>query len=311
MNTLSLFTGAGGGELASQHILHHRAIGYVEINEYCQRVIAQRIRDGLLDDAPIFTDITAFLDSGCAGFYRGVTDIITGGFPCQDISAAGKGAGITGERSGLWSIMAGVIRIVRPRFVFVENSPMLASRGLGTVLGDLAQMGYDARWCVLGAHHAGGNHKRDRIWILADADGARLQGADVREARYPPPQGLSAERGKGQMWPPPCQPNNGGSYGKRSLKKMLWPVPCANDSDGKLNPDWVEWLMGWPIGWSSLDPLDKLVWPDQTKDPADIGGTPRTTTAKTNRVSRLKAIGNGQVPACAAMAWEILGGSTR
>jgi len=170
MNTLSLFTGAGGGELASQHLLGHRTIGYVEINDYCQRVLAQRIKDGLLDNAPIYTDIIAFLDSGCAELYRGVTDIITGGFPCQDISAAGKGAGITGERSGLWATMAGIIRVVRPRHVFVENSPMLTSRGLGTVLGDLAAMGYDARWGVLGAHHAGGNHKRDRIWVMADAN---------------------------------------------------------------------------------------------------------------------------------------------
>ena len=93
--------------------------------------------------------------------------MVSGGFPCTDISSAGKGAGIEGEQSGLWSEFARIIGAVRPRYVYVENSPMLTVRGLGTVLGDLASLGFDADWGVLGAHHAGGNHKRDRIWITA------------------------------------------------------------------------------------------------------------------------------------------------
>lgn len=94
--------------------------------------------------------------------------MVSGGFPCQDISAAGKGAGIeNGERSGLWREFARIIREVRPRYVFVENSPMLVSRGLGIVLGDLAAMGYAAEWGVLGACDVGAPHKRERIWICA------------------------------------------------------------------------------------------------------------------------------------------------
>jgi hypothetical protein len=106
--------------------------------------------------------------------WRGVVDVVSGGFPCQDISAAGKGAGITGERSGLWREMARIVGEVRPRFVFVENSPLLISRGIGVVLGDFAAMGYDARWGVVSAADAiwiGGtpclDHLRNRVWVLA------------------------------------------------------------------------------------------------------------------------------------------------
>ena len=88
MNELSLFSGAGGGLLATQHLLGFNTIGYVEYDNYCQQVIAQRIKDGFLHNAPIFTDIRAFIDSGCAELYRGVTDVVAAGFPCQPFSVA-------------------------------------------------------------------------------------------------------------------------------------------------------------------------------------------------------------------------------
>ena len=103
--------------------------------------------------------------------WRGRVDVICGGFPCQDISPAGKGAGIDGDRSGLWREMVRIIREVGPGRVFVENSPMLVQRGLAVVLGDLAQLGFDARWGVLGADDCGAPHRRKRIWILANATG--------------------------------------------------------------------------------------------------------------------------------------------
>jgi len=87
MNELSLFTGAGGGLLGTK-LLGWNPIGYVEWDDYCQRVIAQRIKDGFLPDAPIFGDIKTFIDSGCAELYRGVTDVISAGFPCQPFSVA-------------------------------------------------------------------------------------------------------------------------------------------------------------------------------------------------------------------------------
>lgn len=185
MRELSLFSGAGGGLLATKHLLNWRTVGYVEFNEYCQKVIAARIRDGLLDDAPIFGDIRAFIDQGYARLYRHLIDVVSGGFPCQDISNANsKGLGLDGERSGLWREFAEVIRIVRPRYAFVENSPALAYRGLGRVLGDLAGMGFDARWGVFSACSAGAPHVRRRMFILAYAKGERP--GQLRRVQCPP-----------------------------------------------------------------------------------------------------------------------------
>jgi DNA (cytosine-5)-methyltransferase 1 len=99
-------------------------------------------------------------------------DVLCGGFPCQDISVAGRGAGLAGERSGLWREFARLIGELRPRYVIVENVPALTSRGLGVVLGDLASMGYRCRWGVVSAENAGAVHKRERIWILAELDPA-------------------------------------------------------------------------------------------------------------------------------------------
>ena len=174
MRELHLFAGAGGGILGGM-LLGHTTVCAVEIEPYCQEVLRARQRDGILPEFPIFGDIKEFDGTK----WRGAVDVICGGFPCQDISAAGKGAGITGERSGLWSEMARVIEEVEPQFVFIENSPLLRTRGLGTVLQDIAQMGYDARWGVLGAWHVGAPHKRDRMWILAYSK--RKQNNEQRE----------------------------------------------------------------------------------------------------------------------------------
>ena len=162
MNELALFAGAGGGILGG-HLLGWRTVCAVEWEEYPASVLCARQNDGLLPPFPIWDDVQSFDGNP----WRGLVDVISGGFPCQDISAAGKGVGIDGERSGMWGEMARIIHEVRPRYVFVENSPMLTSRGLGRVLGDLASMGFDARWGVLGANDVGANHQRDRIWIVA------------------------------------------------------------------------------------------------------------------------------------------------
>ena len=161
LNELALFAGAGGGVLGG-HLLGWRTVCAVEWEAYPASVLVARQNDGILPPFPIWDDVQTFDGHP----WRGIVDVVSGGFPCQDISAAGKGAGIDGERSGMWGEMARIIHEVRPRFVFVENSPMLTSRGLGRVLGDLASMGFDARWGVLGAADVGANHQRDRIWIV-------------------------------------------------------------------------------------------------------------------------------------------------
>jgi len=162
---LALFSGGGGGILGAV-LAGHRIVCAVELDAYARSVLIARQNDGTLEPFPVWDDVRDF-----DGYeWRGLVDVVSGGFPCQDISQAGRGAGIGGEQSGLWREMARIVRDVRPRFVLVENSAMLTIRGLGTVLGDLASMGFNARWGVLSAAGAGAPHLRERIWILAYAD---------------------------------------------------------------------------------------------------------------------------------------------
>lgn len=162
MNELALFAGAGGGILGG-HLLGWRTVCAVEVDPYPASVLVARQNDGILPTFPVWDDVCTFDGRP----WRGLVDVVSGGFPCQDISSAGKGAGIDGDRSGLWAEMARIISEVRPRFAFMENSPMLVGRGLTRVLSDLAEMGYDAVWHIIGADDVGANHVRKRIWILA------------------------------------------------------------------------------------------------------------------------------------------------
>ncbi|WP_210501204.1 DNA cytosine methyltransferase, partial [Pantoea ananatis] len=162
MNELALFAGAGGGILRG-HLLGWRIVYAVERDAYAAQVLAQRQNDGALRSFPIWSDVCSFDGT----VWRGIIDVISGGFPCQDISGAGKGAGIDGERSGLWREMARIVGEVRPEYVFLENSPLLVGRGLSVVLGDLAKMGFDAEWYCVSASDLGAPHQRDRIWLVA------------------------------------------------------------------------------------------------------------------------------------------------
>ena len=187
MYELALFAGAGGGILGGM-LCGHTCIGAVEIERFPREVLKARQRDESLPEFPIWDDVTTFrIDNPeCKEFIKllqSIKDelIISGGFPCQDISVSGKGAGIRKDtRSGLWFEFSRIIREIRPSRVFVENSPVLTSRGLGIVLGDLAEMGYNAKWGVLGACDVGENHKRDRIWICAHSSDIGEQGWNVK-----------------------------------------------------------------------------------------------------------------------------------
>lgn len=136
-----------GGGILGGILLGHTCVCAVEIEPYCRKVLLQRQRDGVLPRFPIWDDVRTFDGKP----WRGKVDVVCGGFPCQDISAAGRGAGIEGERSGLWKDFRRVVCEVGPQFVLVENSPILTSRGLGTILGDLVEMGYDSKWGVFSA----------------------------------------------------------------------------------------------------------------------------------------------------------------
>ena len=195
LNTFHLFAGAGGGILADL-LLGHNPIGACEVESYPRNVLLQRQRDGILPEFPIWDDICT-LDGRP---WRGKVSILHGGFPCQDISAQGANhgekLGINGDRSGLWSEYLRIIKEMRPEFVFAENSPLLRTRGLGTVLTGLATLGYDAKWCRLGGGAVGADHKRERIWILAYRAGDRLERWDYGnsegqgEAKTRPVEGL-------------------------------------------------------------------------------------------------------------------------
>jgi len=143
-----------------------RPIAYCEIERYCQGVLLSRIADGQLFKAPIWDDIRTLEGTQ----FRGRVDIIYGGFPCQDISIAGRGGGLEGKRSGLFFEILRLAKEIKPTFLFLENVPAIRTRGLETVVRELADLGYDCRWDHLSAHDVGAPHKRDRWFLLAHAE---------------------------------------------------------------------------------------------------------------------------------------------
>jgi DNA (cytosine-5)-methyltransferase 1 len=201
--------------------------------------LLQRQRDGILPQFPIWDDIRT-LDGKP---WKGLVDIVCGGFPCQDISPArqdqrvnGKQKGLQGKRSGLWSEMRRFINEVQPRAALIENSPHLRKRGLSVVLRNLAEMGYDARWGVFGVRGFGADHVRERFFIYAtNTNLPQCQGGEL-----------------------PI-----GTYEEHKI------ISCS---------DW---------------------WKSES-------GVERVAHGMAHWVDRLKAIGNGQVPAVAALAWIAL-----
>jgi DNA (cytosine-5)-methyltransferase 1 len=264
MRELALFAGAGGGILGG-HLLGWRTVCAVEWDAYAASVLVTRQNDGTLAPFPVWDDVQTFDGRP----WRGRVDVVSGGFPCTDISVAGRGAGIDGEASGMWRHMARVIGEVRPRHVLVENSPMLVRRGLARVLGDLAAMGYDARWSVLGAADAGAPHQRDRIWIVAtDADGQQRRDQSQRLARG----GYSTDIGDDGAQKPVAHPDR--SQRQRDER---------------------------PIG--STPQRADLGITDWWKVEPDVG---RVAHGVASRVDRLRCIGNGQVPEVVRLAWRTL-----
>ena len=173
MNELSLFSGAGGGLLTTKHLLGWKTIGYVEIDQYCQAVLAQRIEDEYLDPAPIFGDIRKFISEGYAEAYKGMVDVITAGFPCQPFSVAGKQKGEQDERN-LWPATAETISIIKPQFVLLENVQGIR-RYLPVVYRDLRRIGYEVQQpLLLGADDIGAMDARKRVWIMAHPTCTRL-----------------------------------------------------------------------------------------------------------------------------------------
>ncbi len=171
MNELHLFAGCGGGILGGL-LLGHRPVCAVEIDGYNREILLQRQRDGLLPKFPIWDDVRTFNGKP----WRGRADILSGGFPCQDISPAGKKAGITGKKSALWKEYIRLVEEIQPKYIIAENSSRLTSDGLDVVLQDLAKVGYDAKWFSLTAASVGSSHLRERCFVVAYSNKQRTEG---------------------------------------------------------------------------------------------------------------------------------------
>ena len=319
LRELALFAGAGGGILGGK-LLGWRTICAVEWDGYARDVLVARQNDGCLEAFPIWDDVQTFDGHP----WRGRVDVVSGGFPCQDISCAGKGAGIEGERSSMWKHMARIIGEVLPQFVFVENSPMLVGRGLAVVLADLAEMGYDAEWGIVGAHHAAAPHKRDRIWIVRKLGNADDNGQAPTEKRGGTPQGIHASPpGKiqtlqsarsGMQCPQLADASGEGLQGSEQPGTLRderngeeahgstcecgsLPGSSIRHAAGEGLPHGINGTMGQPGAEPESERSDW--WATEP----DVG---RVVNGLAARVDRLRCIGNGQVPAVVRLAWNIL-----
>lgn len=157
MNVLDLFSGIGGFSLGLERA-GFKTVAFCEVDKKCQAVLKKH-----WPDLPIFDDVSNLKGKDI----EEKIDVICGGFPCQDISLAGKGAGLAGKRSGLWSEFHRLIEEIRPKYAIIENVSALRSRGLDQVLREISEIGYDAEWHCITAASVGAPHRRDRIWIVA------------------------------------------------------------------------------------------------------------------------------------------------
>ena len=249
MNELALFAGAGGGILGTK-LLGWRVVCAVEWDAYCREVLLRRQEEGFLEAFPIWDDVRTFDGTK----WRGKVDVVTGGFPCQPFSVAGKQKGTADERN-MWPETIRVIQEVRPQYVLLENVPGI-QRYLPVVIRDLRRAGYTVKRPIeLTASDVGFYHYRARLWIIGfNADG-------TNGAR---------ERG-------PCGEN------------MVSPF--------RATPQTIEAKERW---------LSELVSANVTQRVTSYSGALRSLYGMEYRVDRLKALGNGQVPLCVKVAWDVL-----
>lgn len=274
MNGLDLFSGIAGISVALEPWV--RTVAYCEQDRYAQSVLLSRMASNDIERAPIWDDVTSLRASMLPEI-----DIIFGGFPCQDISVAGNGAGLAGKRSGLFFEIIRLTKETSPSFVFLENVPAIRTRGLREVVRAFTEIGYDCRWTCLSASSIGAPHKRERWFLLAHAKGAngdnesratRTSESWKTEHRFPEHlcNDVSDANGRGQqMWRPRGDENK---IGKRTF-----------DVDG-LSACFNE------LHWASEPNVGRVV-----------NGLPM-------RVDRIKCLGNSVVPAQVREAFMKLSG---
>jgi DNA (cytosine-5)-methyltransferase 1 len=211
LRMIDTFSGIGGFSLAARWLGGIETVAFVEREPFCQRILAKH-----WPSVPIHDDICTFNPE------PGSADIVCGGFPCQDISQAGKGAGLAGSRSGLFYELLRVVRLVGPRYVVLENVAAITYRGMDDVLGTLAEAGYDAEWACIPAAAVGACHQRDRWWCVAYSQDMLSHGGPGQQ------QGQLG----GRAVPEPGDGDRADAAGR-----ACWP-----HAPRQLNPDWRSYL---------------------------------------------------------------------
>ena len=253
LRLLDTFSGIGGFSYAAEHIVGgFETVAFVEREPYCQQILGKH-----WPNVPIHDDITTFNPEPYSA------DVVCGGFPCQDISTAGKQAGIKqGTRSGLFYELIRIICLVQPKYVVLENVSAILANGLDTVLAELAQAGFDAEWACIPASAMGACHQRDRWWLVAYPTGQQCHdGGLAHPAR---PARATAQFGN-------CDGSDAANPSSPRLERR-W--PCASTTN-RLSPDWGGYISQ-PVLCRGDDGLS-------------------------HRVERLKALGNAVVPQVAAI----------
>lgn len=328
MKSLSLFSGIGGLDLAAEWA-GIMPVAFCEIEEYPVKILNRR-----WPNVQVFGDVATLTADSLRkrGIGTNGIDIIAGGFPCQPFSVAGKRRGKEDERF-LWGEFARIISEIRPRWVVAENVPGLIGIALDDVLADLERRGYAAGTFVFPASAVGAPHRRARLFIVANAGSERREGRKLEKAfdeiakRRKSSHGATSECCEsGRMWPTTSvcgnynkagSSKNSGDGLATSVKNWATPVKedyrrCGPNSrqqglpevvhrchSGQLNPDWVECLMGFPIGWTDEKCNKPKTW---TGWPMGLGSKqypyepPRTTSKSQNRGKRLRCLGNAVVP---------------
>lgn len=297
LNGLDLFAGIGGNSLALK--MYVRTLGYCEADRHAQAVLLSRMREGSIGVAPICSDIKDLEGSDL----KGLVDIIVGGFPCQDISVAGKGQGLAGERSGLFFEIVRLAKEIEPTFLFLENVPAIRTRGLDRVIEELTALSYDLRWTMLSAQEVGAPHKRERWFCLANASRRRLGKPDEWEVEEPRGTGSisaspfnNAKRNElwneSRGWSGPGRESQT-FVGNHGQEKSLADANTKGSQvwEGKPGNNGEECPTTFGSSWWSIEPnVDRVV-----------NGLPL-------RVERIKRLGNAVVPFQAKTAFEILMG---
>jgi len=280
LRVLDLFSGIGGFSLGLERTGGFETVAFCEIEDFPRRVLAKH-----WPDVPCYRDVRELTAERLAADGIAV-DVICGGFPCQDISTAGKGAGLAGERSGLFYEIARLVSELAPRFIILENVAALLGRGLGDILGTLAALGFDAEWHCIPASALGAPHRRDRIWIVA-YPGCSLHARELvgRTTHEPARGSQGGDEGQGQASHRErlrIEPSAGGSALADAIsagQSGSWSLGHASNPAPLIQRQAIDAFHGRVGDFWSVEP--------------DVG---RVANGVPDRSHRLKALGNAVVP---------------